>query len=256
MDGVGNVVERSFGLPGGVSVTKRTSSQVWSYPNLHGDVAAVADQNGAKQGATFTYDPYGNSLNGQIPDNKDGALDAGWIGARSTAHETGLAPIIEMGARQYDPRLGRFLETDPIEGGSCNDYDYVCADPIGARDLDGTRRWRNRAANLWAAPRAFHRARPSVGKYRKGDWSVVAWIGRPLHAGSGAQLLIPLRVGNQPESPKWGWEHIQTKHPDVTIDNIQAVVYGGKEIDRNGTSVLLDLTFTQGDWWRGTLWLL
>lgn len=42
LDGNGNVVERSFGLPGGVTVTKRTSSQVWSYPNLHGDVVATA----------------------------------------------------------------------------------------------------------------------------------------------------------------------------------------------------------------------
>jgi hypothetical protein len=32
---------------------------------------------------------------------------------------------------------GRFLEVDPVEGGSCNDYDYVCGDTINAFDLDG-----------------------------------------------------------------------------------------------------------------------
>jgi hypothetical protein len=32
----------------------------------------------------------------------------------------------------------RFLEVDPAEGGSCNDYDYVCADPVNAFDLTGT----------------------------------------------------------------------------------------------------------------------
>jgi RHS repeat-associated protein len=44
-----------------------------------------------------------------------------------------------MGARQYAPVLGRFLETDPVEGGSCSDYDYVCGSPLDRLDLDGTR---------------------------------------------------------------------------------------------------------------------
>jgi len=42
-----------------------------------------------------------------------------------------------MGARQYAPGLGRFLEVDPVEGGSANDYDYVGGDPVNAVDLDG-----------------------------------------------------------------------------------------------------------------------
>jgi len=34
-----------------------------------------------------------------------------------------------MGARLYQPQIGRFLQVDPVFGGSCNSYDYVCQDP-------------------------------------------------------------------------------------------------------------------------------
>jgi hypothetical protein len=43
----------------------------------------------------------------------------------------------------YDTRVewSRFLEVDPVEGGSANDYDYVEGDPVNQFDLDGTRCW-------------------------------------------------------------------------------------------------------------------
>lgn len=43
-----------------------------------------------------------------------------------------------MGGRQYVPGVGCFIEVDPIEGGSANDYDYVDGDPINGFDLEGT----------------------------------------------------------------------------------------------------------------------
>ncbi len=42
-----------------------------------------------------------------------------------------------MGARPYDPTLGRFLAPDPITGGSLNSYDYAGQDPINGYDLSG-----------------------------------------------------------------------------------------------------------------------
>jgi|SRR5581483_596648 len=45
---------------------------------------------------------------------------------------------IEMGARPYVPGLARFLQTDPVEGGSANSYDYCSADPVNCTDLAGT----------------------------------------------------------------------------------------------------------------------
>ncbi len=45
----GVVLERSISLPGGVNVTKRAGGDVWSYPNIHGDVQAVATLPGSNK---------------------------------------------------------------------------------------------------------------------------------------------------------------------------------------------------------------
>ena len=47
-------------------------------------------------------------------------MDDAWLGgdARPVELLPGLQPVIEMGARQYSSVIGRFLETDPIEGGA------------------------------------------------------------------------------------------------------------------------------------------
>ncbi|MEZ5382765.1 MAG: PA14 domain-containing protein [Microthrixaceae bacterium] len=140
----GAALTSSVGLPGGASLTfdHSTSSATWQYPNLHGDLVATADSAGAKVGATVAYDPDGNLTGGGLPNNLAGDMDFGWHGAasRPLEHADSLSPTIEMGARQYNPTLGRFLETDPIEGGVDNDYGYV-KDPVGLADLSGAKVW-------------------------------------------------------------------------------------------------------------------
>jgi RHS repeat-associated protein len=139
LDASSNIVETVTSLPGGVLHTDRGASKVWSYPNLHGDLVATTDNAGVKQGATTCYDPYGNTISGTIPDNSAGSFDNGWLGQhqKGTEQEAGLEPVIEMGARQYSARLGRFIEQDPIKGGSANDYEYTAGDPVNRRDLAG-----------------------------------------------------------------------------------------------------------------------
>ena len=91
LDGTSNIVEQTLALPGGAMYTTRTGGNVWSYPNTHSDYVAVANQTGAKQGATATYDPYGNTTTGAVPDNSAGQMDYGWLGQpqRPTEQQTG-----------------------------------------------------------------------------------------------------------------------------------------------------------------------
>jgi RHS repeat-associated protein len=136
-----NVVkEFVLSLAGGVSYTWRPSSAgVWSLPNTHGDIVATTNTTGVLQGGIASFDPFGNPLGTTgVKDNSDGNLDYSWHGTaqRGLDHETGMQPTINMGARPYQPGLGRFLGTDPVEGGTPNDYLYV-ADPIGDSDLTG-----------------------------------------------------------------------------------------------------------------------
>jgi RHS repeat-associated protein len=144
LDASGVVIEATLPLLGGVMLTTRaTTADVWSYPNIHGDVIATANSVGVKQGATVHYDPYGQALTA-VPDNSAGNFDYGWLGQhqRPVETEAGIATI-EMGARPYVLGLGRFVQVDPVEGGSANDYDYCAMDPITCFDLDGRWGWSN-----------------------------------------------------------------------------------------------------------------
>ncbi|MFE0644109.1 RHS repeat-associated core domain-containing protein, partial [Streptomyces sp. NPDC058877] len=124
-----NVASASTGL---VATTSGTGEVVLQLSNLHGDIALALPLDTAVAPTALDNDEYGNPRIGGT------AARYGWTGAHLRSKET-LSGVLLMGMRLYNPQTGRFLSADPMNGGSCNAYDYACADPQNKEDLDGTR---------------------------------------------------------------------------------------------------------------------
>lgn len=129
---LGGWTRNVIGLDGALAASQTSGGEVvFKLSNLHGDVIADAssDSRAVAPLASYEADEFG------VPRQPLSARYS-WLGThrRSTELRSGT---IAMGVRSYIPSLGRFLQTDPVAGGSCNAYDYVCQDPVNKFDLEG-----------------------------------------------------------------------------------------------------------------------
>ncbi|WP_197700004.1 RHS repeat-associated core domain-containing protein [Micromonospora rifamycinica] len=106
----------------------------WQITSLHGDLVAALHAGDEGLSRTSETTEYGT------PRNSDdiGKQRYGWLGAKQRAADTPSGMLL-MGVRLYNTATGRFLQIDPVYGGSANPYEYCGADPVNCSDLDGKR---------------------------------------------------------------------------------------------------------------------
>ncbi|HEY7752964.1 MAG TPA: RHS repeat-associated core domain-containing protein, partial [Steroidobacteraceae bacterium] len=107
-----------------------TGGRCFYLTNWQGSTTTLVNQTGSTLNATYHYGPYGEGTNWSPADALTG--NPFRYTGRRVDPETGL---YYYRARYYSPRLGRFLQTDPVGGGNdLNIYAYVRNDPINYLD--------------------------------------------------------------------------------------------------------------------------
>ncbi|WP_157254935.1 DNRLRE domain-containing protein [Nonomuraea typhae] len=121
-----------LGFSGLSAMQMSTGQSVVLLSNMHGDIVAQVENSVSVTGVLKYSESaeYGVRRVAGEPDRY------GWLGSKQRSGDA-TAGMILMGVRVYNPMTGRFLQTDPIPGGSANAYEYCSGDPVNRVDLAG-----------------------------------------------------------------------------------------------------------------------
>ncbi|WP_233258126.1 RHS repeat-associated core domain-containing protein [Micromonospora sp. S4605] len=123
---------RYYSFAGSMVASRTSAGLTWLSPD-HQGTALVAVQAGTQQATVRRQTPYGTPRDGTTPAWPN---DKGFVGG--TIDNTGL---IHLGAREYDPLLGRFVSLDPVmdllDPQQINGYVYSNNNPVTLSDPSG-----------------------------------------------------------------------------------------------------------------------
>ncbi|WP_405597774.1 polymorphic toxin-type HINT domain-containing protein [Streptomyces sp. NBC_01410] len=124
---------RYYGF-GGSTVAMRTASGVQFVAADHHGTAEIAVHATTGEITRRRMDPYGSERGS---DGKNWVNDKGFLG-KTVDESTGL---VNVGAREYDREIGRFISVDPIidynDPQQMNGYAYANSNPVSSSDASG-----------------------------------------------------------------------------------------------------------------------
>jgi RHS repeat-associated protein len=150
---VADIVSHYAGPSNEPSWTTNTSGEtVRDIPGINGQLAAIQNNSEAPviQLANLHGDLIGTARLSETATELESKADTSEFGVPTTtlpAKYSWLGTIelptelpsgvTTMGVRSYVPQIGRFLQPDPIPGGSANAYAYTFQDPVNSSDPSG-----------------------------------------------------------------------------------------------------------------------
>ena len=198
---------RYYGSPGGITITRVTSATgggtiVYQAADPHGTNGIQIGTDAAQTETRRPTDPFGNPR-GTQPTPATWSGDKGFVGGTKD-DATGLT---NLGAREYDPAHGRFLNPDPILDAASpqqwNGYAYSNNNPVNLSDPSGLHPPGVCGGLGTCEDRQTNVIHESWTSNDNGHWNLAYWDNvlttpqHPDHAGANWSLVYPGGTGRE-----------------------------------------------------------